>query len=748
MINKQFISAFLSTVMAVSILCTPLTSIHAYAVEETSDIVAEDSEVIEPGEEVEDFRDDGEVEDNLETTVSEDTEDTEIQENAAVDGTESDSALEEEIEAEEQAEGEENQIDQVDQIDVEKEDSEESEILPEEENTDNTEPVDDSDDITADEIENAETENEVNEIVSEDFNVSVDSIDDNALINISKCTFGELSSKTYSGKAMTPSITIKDGDRKLTVNTDYIAEYKNNTNAGIAKIIITGKGTYTGTVEKTFKITPKKVTPTVTISNKTLIYNGLNRTPSVSVKYGSTVLKRNQDYTVRYASKCSNVGTYNAAVTLKGNYSGSNKAQYTILPKGTSIYNVVGSKDHFDVKWSKQTTQVTGYQIQYSHKRRFDSGNKTVTINQNSVNTKTIKKPTAGEEYYVRVRTYMVAGGKRYYSSWSSEVSTFVKEILTYEKKSLTLHSSEQYEIEFSTSKRVYSMIPITIKVVGSITRGGFRIILKDEKGKQWQNDYIDLKNSNSGDTYDEWFYNDGGLLPPGEYTYIIKNASYADIKISFSPTAGYSKKAASASVRSSVSSASGNWVKIGKLYDGLPVATINYPKNGIIDGYLFEKDGSVYVWGEKKGTATVTVKVSDGKIYKTKVTLSSGEPDFAAVVDGYYTRDNYFTVTIKNRRRSDLIIIRDGAKVENYDYKSNDRWVKADSNITVKYGETKTVRFYLKGSPTWPDYKDYDLHAKFIFEGKTYVWHVWRNDSSYQKGNGWFTTYWGSNDL
>ena len=104
MINKQFISAFLSTVMAVSILCTPLTSIHAYAVEETSDIVAEDSEVIEPGEEVEDFRDDGEVEDNLETTVSEDTEDTEIQENAAVDGTESDSALEEEIEAEEQAE--------------------------------------------------------------------------------------------------------------------------------------------------------------------------------------------------------------------------------------------------------------------------------------------------------------------------------------------------------------------------------------------------------------------------------------------------------------------------------------------------------------------------------------------------------------------------------------------------------------------------------------------------------------------
>lgn len=741
MINKQLITVFLSMAMTVSMLCTPVTSIHVYAVEETSDISAEDSEVIDSGEEYENDQVDGEVEENLETKVPEDANDTDGQANATVDGTDRDSDLEE-IEAEEQDGENEDQVNQEDRLDNE----EDSEIIPNEENT---ESVNDSDDITADEIENIDTDNEANAIASDDLNAPADSIDDNTLINISMCTISELSSMTYTGKELTPLITIKDGDRELAVDTDYIVEYSNNINAGTAKVIITGQGAYTGTVEKTFKITPKKVTPTVTISNKTCTYNGQNRTPSVSVKYGNVVLKRDQDYTVRYASKCCNVGTYNAAVTLKGNYSGSNKAQYTILPKGTSIYNVVGSKDKFDVKWSKQTTQVTGYQIQYSHKRRFDSGNKTVTITQNSVNTKTIKKPTVGEEYYVRVRTYMVVGGKRYYSLWSSEVSTFVKEILTYETKSLTLHPSQQYEIEFSTSKRVYSMIPITIKVVGTnITRGGFRVILKDSKGKQWQNDFIDLKNSNSGDTYDEWFYNDGGLLPPGEYTYIIKNASYADLKISFSPTAGYSKKAASASIRTSASSSSGNWVKIGKLYDGLPVATINYPKNGIIDGYLFEKDGSVYVWGEKKGTATVTVKVSDGKIYKTKVTLSAGEPNFSAIVNGYYTRDNYFTVKVKNNRRSDLVIIRDGAKVENYDYKSFDRWVKADGNITVKYGETKTIRFYLKGSETWPHYDEYDLHAKFIFEGKTYVWHVWRNDSVYQKGDSWYDTYWETNDF
>ena len=39
--------------------------------------------------------------------------------------------------------------------------------------------------------------------------------------------------------------------------TDYTVSYKNNKKVGTATITVTGKGNYTGTVTKTFKINPK-----------------------------------------------------------------------------------------------------------------------------------------------------------------------------------------------------------------------------------------------------------------------------------------------------------------------------------------------------------------------------------------------------------------------------------------------------------------------------------------------------------
>lgn len=64
----------------------------------------------------------------------------------------------------------------------------------------------------------------------------------------------------YDGKAKTPEVTVKDGDRNLTENTDYIIVYSDNVNAGTAKVSITGKGNYKGTVVKAFTIMIKKDT--------------------------------------------------------------------------------------------------------------------------------------------------------------------------------------------------------------------------------------------------------------------------------------------------------------------------------------------------------------------------------------------------------------------------------------------------------------------------------------------------------
>ena len=60
--------------------------------------------------------------------------------------------------------------------------------------------------------------------------------------------------QTFTGSAIEPEIIVTDGEKTLTLGTDYTVSYSDNTNVGTAKATITGKGNYSGTVEKTFTI--------------------------------------------------------------------------------------------------------------------------------------------------------------------------------------------------------------------------------------------------------------------------------------------------------------------------------------------------------------------------------------------------------------------------------------------------------------------------------------------------------------
>ena len=48
-------------------------------------------------------------------------------------------------------------------------------------------------------------------------------------ISASSVTVSSISDKTYTGSAIKPSVTVKDGTKKLTKGTDYTVTYKNNT---------------------------------------------------------------------------------------------------------------------------------------------------------------------------------------------------------------------------------------------------------------------------------------------------------------------------------------------------------------------------------------------------------------------------------------------------------------------------------------------------------------------------------------
>ena len=67
----------------------------------------------------------------------------------------------------------------------------------------------------------------------------------------------KFTSATYTGKAIKPSVTVKDSKGKTISSKYYTVSYKNNKNVGKATVTITFKGNYTGKITKTFTINPK-----------------------------------------------------------------------------------------------------------------------------------------------------------------------------------------------------------------------------------------------------------------------------------------------------------------------------------------------------------------------------------------------------------------------------------------------------------------------------------------------------------
>ena len=78
--------------------------------------------------------------------------------------------------------------------------------------------------------------------------------------NFAKSTISGIATKTYTGKAQTQKITVKFNGKTLKSGTDYTISYSNNTKVGTATVKIVGKGNYTGTITKAFKINPAKQT--------------------------------------------------------------------------------------------------------------------------------------------------------------------------------------------------------------------------------------------------------------------------------------------------------------------------------------------------------------------------------------------------------------------------------------------------------------------------------------------------------
>ncbi|MDY4516110.1 MAG: hypothetical protein SPD93_06390 [Lachnospiraceae bacterium] len=217
--------------------------------------------------------------------------------------------------------------------------------------------------------------------------------------NISKCTIKlSKTSYSYTGSACKPTVTVKYGKKTLKIGTDFTVKYSSNTNPGTATVTVTGKGKYTGSVKKTFKI---KNGLTVSLSKTSYTYTGSACKPSVTAKSGKTKLA-SKYYSVTYKNN-TNVGTASVVVKGKGKYKGKNAyitfkinaksvAKTTVtLSKTSYTYSGSAFEPTVTVKdGSKTLKKDTDYSVKYAN--NTNAGTATVTITGKGNYTATAKK--------------------------------------------------------------------------------------------------------------------------------------------------------------------------------------------------------------------------------------------------------------------------------------------------------------------------------------------------------------------
>ena len=147
------------------------------------------------------------------------------------------------------------------------------------------------------------------------------------LLTHTDITIEDIAAVTYTGQALTPTVTVKDGSAVLVKDTDYSVSYEDNENAGTAKATIIGIGLYDGQVVKNFTINKADITPTAPTALENLTYNTQAQT---LISAGSA-----EGGEMQYSLD----GTTYAKELPQGTNAGS----YTVF------YKVVGDANHNDV---------------------------------------------------------------------------------------------------------------------------------------------------------------------------------------------------------------------------------------------------------------------------------------------------------------------------------------------------------------------------------------------------------------
>lgn len=80
-------------------------------------------------------------------------------------------------------------------------------------------------------------------------------------------------------------------------------------------------------------------------------------------------------------------------------------------------------EEEANIQWAK-TYKASGYQIKLGTNKKLTSGKKTVNVKKNASKAK-IKGLKSDKNYYVKIRSYIKIGSKKYYGKWSKVTAVY-----------------------------------------------------------------------------------------------------------------------------------------------------------------------------------------------------------------------------------------------------------------------------------------------------------------------------------
>lgn len=303
----------------------------------------------------------------------------------------------------------------------------------------------------------------------------------------------EYTNCTYDGTAKAPKITIEDSrfrtyyptatvDGTLEEGTDYTVTYgdaaHDNIQPGTVKVVITGKGNYSGSVEKEFTISDAGKNQDISqadIKVSDATYTGAAVTPDVKVVYAGTTLKKDKDYTVQYRNNI-NVGTMTATAVISGmgDYTGSVEKNFTINKKDLS----------------DPTIKVTASDVTYAYGSNVSSPVITVT---DTASGKELTGGTYGTDYTISYPTRPTEVGDNYSFTITAKADSNYTGTATGTYRVLPLDVSQSAQVTLAQTEYEYNgeafKPAVTAVVVNGITL---------ETGKDYAVDYKD--NIDAGD--------------------------------------------------------------------------------------------------------------------------------------------------------------------------------------------------------------------------------------------------------